>query len=111
MIIETKMDPLHRQVGYSSRPCWRPNWFIVAGGHKKVLSQHKVRTSLTDRTLDSMFPAANPTRMDSDSNAGTVEPSRGSSTSREIKESECYLTSVRKLRQAVLKRKHKRELS
>ena len=54
-----------------------------------------------------MFPIANPIRID-DSNVGAVEPSQGTSASRDIIESDCYLTSVRQLRKTVLKGKHKR---
>ena len=74
---------------------------------KKTSSQHKVRISLQDRTLDSMFPVANPAQIapanDISNNADST------SKSREIKESECYLTSVRDLREAVAKGRHSRE--
>ncbi|EED84901.1 predicted protein [Postia placenta Mad-698-R] len=81
---------------------------------KKVLSQHKVRTSLTDRTLDSMFPVISPSQQPgSDAATGTTnrtaqEATPGTPRVREIKESECFLTSVRDLRQAVLKGRHRR---
>ncbi|KAJ7755378.1 histidine kinase-like ATPase [Mycena maculata] len=72
---------------------------------KKTLSQYKVRTSLQDRTLESMFPVANPMQIEGRSSskgkpADTLK-------SREIKESECFLTSVKKLRQNAIKGKHK----
>ncbi|RDB30347.1 DNA mismatch repair protein Mlh1 [Hypsizygus marmoreus] len=76
---------------------------------KKTLSQHKVRTSLKDRTLDSMFPVANPAQItkSSSSKGQPDEPSPAIIRSRDIKESECFLTSVTKLRQNLHKGKHK----
>ncbi|KAJ7057880.1 histidine kinase-like ATPase [Mycena amicta] len=71
---------------------------------KKTASQYKVRTSLQDRTLDSMFPVLDPTRIqngESSSASSTPRPPR------EIKESDCILSSVKTLRQAVAKGKHK----
>lgn len=103
-----------------------------------VYSHHKVRTSLKDRTLDSMFPVINPSQIDTadrsrDKGKGKAkeivdvdtydpaEDSRGGVTrsgsggkfvgrkaSEEIKESECFLTSVVALRERVKKGKHKR---
>ncbi|TFY56523.1 hypothetical protein EVJ58_g7586 [Rhodofomes roseus] len=84
---------------------------------KKTLSQHKVRTSLQDRTLDSMFPVFSPSqqRPGDDTQSGSGSPNAGSGTPpgtqsgsrvREIKESQCYLTSVRQLRAAVVKGRH-----
>ncbi|KAJ7145341.1 histidine kinase-like ATPase, partial [Mycena crocata] len=70
---------------------------------KKTLSQYKVRTSLQDRTLESMFPVANPTQIDSRGEGKSVQTSK----SREITESECFLTSVKTLRQKALKGKHR----
>ncbi|KAJ7770488.1 histidine kinase-like ATPase [Mycena metata] len=81
----------------------------AAGAPKKTLSQYKVRTSLQDRTLESMFPVANPTRIDSGPSSAKGK-SVDTSKSREIKESECILTSVQKLRQRAIKGKH-RQLS
>ncbi|OCH93343.1 DNA binding protein [Obba rivulosa] len=80
---------------------------------KKTLSHHKVRTSMQDRTLDSMFPVLNSAQQtDKASSSGTaVDMTHSQSTSRpvkEIRESVCYLTSVRQLRQAVIKGKHHR---
>lgn len=79
---------------------------------RKTLSQHKVRTSLQDRTLDSMFPVVNPSQQltnnvvlgdSSADSAAHITPK-----TREIKESECYLTSVCNLRQAINREKHRR---
>ncbi|KAJ7275048.1 histidine kinase-like ATPase [Mycena rebaudengoi] len=72
---------------------------------KKTLSQHKVRTSLQDRTLESMFPVVNPAQIagPSTGKAKTADTSK----SREMKESECFLTSVNTLRQTTIKGKHK----
>ena len=78
---------------------------------RKVYSQHKVRTSTQDRTLDSMFPLAS---QNTPSDLAMAEaPNTPSSTltrGREVKESECLLTSVKDLRKKVQKGKHRREL-
>ncbi|KAJ7151144.1 histidine kinase-like ATPase [Mycena filopes] len=72
---------------------------------KKTLSQYKVRTSLQDRTLESMSPIVNPnTQVDA---AAKGDPSSTSKPRAEIKESECILSSVQKLRQRLVKGKHK----
>ncbi|OBZ78145.1 DNA mismatch repair protein Mlh1 [Grifola frondosa] len=78
---------------------------------KKTLSKNKVRTSLQDRTLDSMFPILAPSQQPGaavpQSNTADYSPSTQPTVKfREIKESQCYLTSVRNLRQAVRKGKH-----
>ncbi|KAJ7207096.1 histidine kinase-like ATPase [Mycena pura] len=72
--------------------------------HKKTLSQYKVRTSLQDRTLESMFPVVNPTKTEGSSDKGK---SAEAFKTREIKESECILSSVQTLRQSVIKGQHK----
>ncbi|KAF8962298.1 DNA mismatch repair protein MutL [Flammula alnicola] len=79
---------------------------------RKVYSQHKVRTSLRDRTLDSMFPVVNQaTQVEaSPSKSPQTTPANTLSKSREIKESQCFLTSVKGLRQMLVKGKH-RQLS
>ncbi|KAG6868636.1 hypothetical protein C0993_012680 [Termitomyces sp. T159_Od127] len=76
---------------------------------KKTLSQHKVRTSLKDRTLDSMFPVTNPAQVMSSSSQGKDQDESSAKTlkSREIKESTCFLTSVLDLRRKILKGKHR----
>ncbi|KAJ3852594.1 histidine kinase-like ATPase [Lentinula lateritia] len=75
-------------------------------GPKKVYSQHKVRTSLQDRTLDSMFPVANPSQIDKGP-AESNPQSQSLPRSRQVKESECFLTSVTTLRNRIVKGKHK----
>ncbi|KAF8340115.1 histidine kinase-like ATPase [Amanita rubescens] len=70
---------------------------------KKVYSHQKVRTSLHDRTLDSMFPVANPAQVELQE-AAVQNPE--TPKTREIKESDCSLTSVKTLRQAFVKDKH-----
>ncbi|KAH7922709.1 DNA mismatch repair protein MutL [Leucogyrophana mollusca] len=70
---------------------------------KKTLSQHKVRTSMKDRTLDSMIPVADPSRVDV---SNVDDPMINVVKTREVKESECYLSSVKELRSHVLKGKH-----
>ncbi|KAJ7637128.1 histidine kinase-like ATPase [Roridomyces roridus] len=82
----------------------------VSAPPKKTLSQYKVRTSLQDRTLDSMFPVVNPTHIDARPGSSSAKgKSMNASTSklRDIQESECYLTSVKTLRQKAAKGKHK----
>ncbi|KAF4581677.1 DNA mismatch repair protein [Pleurotus pulmonarius] len=79
---------------------------------KKIASQHKVRTSLTDRTLDSMFPVVNQATQPSPLLDAKVHDSPATQSPsplkiRDIKESECYLTSVLNLRHALIKGKHK----
>jgi DNA mismatch repair protein MLH1 len=79
---------------------------------KKAMSQHKVRISLQDRTLDSMFPVTNPAQIPGVDNPNTgSDPPQSMSKSRDIRESECYLTSVRDLRDLVTKNKHNRACS
>ncbi|KAI0777761.1 DNA binding protein [Trametes elegans] len=77
---------------------------------RKVYSQHKVRTSLKERTLDSMFPIAHPSQQ-SGSGEGGGEAAGSPRTpptgrDREIKESQCFLKSVKELRSAVHRVKH-----
>lgn len=76
---------------------------------RKTLSQHKVRTSLQDRTLDSMFPVINPAQIGANSvtNGHTDNSSPGILKPLNVKESECFLTSVRTLRQNLVKGKHR----
>lgn len=75
---------------------------------KKILSQHKVRTSGADRTLDSMFL---PTQTQSGDH-GKTDARQGTDVvkerrkTREIQQSTCYLTSVLTLRDNVKKGKH-----
>ncbi|TFK49460.1 DNA mismatch repair protein MutL [Heliocybe sulcata] len=80
---------------------------------KKVYSHHKVRTSTQDRTLDSMFPVLSPAQAPETPNrntqaaSGSTQPIRQAIKLREIKQSECYLTSVQELRKEVEKARHK----
>ncbi|KAF5351213.1 hypothetical protein D9756_008426 [Leucocoprinus leucothites] len=80
---------------------------------KKTYSYQKVRTSLKDRTLDSMFPVRNPTQIQDDGTSGkgkgkaSAEGTPTATKSKEIKESECVLTSVKSLRQNVTKIRHR----
>ncbi|KAG5645503.1 hypothetical protein DXG03_005913 [Asterophora parasitica] len=74
---------------------------------KKTLSQHKVRTSLKDRTLDSMFPIVNPAQVSKSSTHGHQKDFLSTLKSRDVKESECNLTSVVNLRQKTTKGKHR----
>ncbi|KAH9896948.1 DNA mismatch repair protein MutL [Cubamyces lactineus] len=79
---------------------------------RKVYSYQKVRTSLKDRTLDSMFPVTHPSQLkrtdsggDEDNSPRTLE-TPPMVRDREIKESQCFLKSVRDLRNSVTKAKH-----
>ena len=74
---------------------------------KKPYSYHKVRTSLQDQTLDSMFPIANQAQIETPK-LSEATPINTFSRSREIEESHCLLTSVKNLRQSVVKGRHKR---
>ncbi|KAL0571895.1 DNA mismatch repair protein Mlh1 [Marasmius crinis-equi] len=79
-------------------------------GPSKVYSHKKVRTSLQDRTLDSMFPVANPSHITGASGSKTTKsgiPATPVSRYREVKESDCNLTSVNALRRAIIKKRHK----
>ena len=66
----------------------------------KLYSQHKVRTSLHDRTLESMIPVLNPSRSDGD------DVSKKAVGLRDIPESSCDLTSILELRKSVQKSVH-----
>ncbi|KAI0252858.1 DNA mismatch repair protein [Lactifluus subvellereus] len=76
---------------------------------KKILSQHKVRTSGADRTLDSMF-LPTPTQSGEGDNVAArhgVDTVKKRRKTREIPQSTCYLTSVSTLRENVKNAKHK----
>ncbi|KAF9018152.1 hypothetical protein BDZ89DRAFT_1074184 [Hymenopellis radicata] len=77
-----------------------------AESRKKVSSHLKVRTSLKDRTLDSMFPIMNSSQIGGSSRDRETEKAE-TSQSRDIKESECILTSVQTLRKNAIKGKHR----
>jgi len=85
----------------------------VSEQKKKVYSHYKVRTSNQDRTLDSMFPvvnqAAQPERTSSTTQLSGAQPPTTQLKAKEIKESQCFLTSVKGLRQNLLTGKHKRK--
>ena len=55
-----------------------------------------------------MFPISNPSQINVDNASNSIQPSPSMSTykTKEIKESECYLSSVRDLRAAVIKGRH-----
>ncbi|EIW55636.1 DNA mismatch repair protein MutL [Trametes versicolor FP-101664 SS1] len=76
---------------------------------RKVYSQHKIRTSLQERTLDSMFPIAHPSQRTGSGDVDGVVGTPGTPPvlrGKEIKESLCYLKSVKDLRSIVLKQNH-----
>lgn len=76
------------------------------GTVKKVYPKHKVRTSASDRTLESMFPKVSQSQVVFATNGNE---SRVGPRSREIKESVCRLASVQSLRSEVVQAKHPRE--
>jgi len=92
----------------SSTPALPPT---AAPAAKKILSQHKVRTSAADRTLDSMF-LPSPVPSGGTADAATTPRGTGAETvkerrkTKEIVQSTCYLTSVSTLRENVKKAKH-----
>jgi DNA mismatch repair protein MLH1 len=77
-------------------------------GTKKILSQHKVRTSAADRTLDSMFlpPLTQSGELDSTAARPGADAVKERGKIKEILQSTCYLTSVLTLRENVKKAKH-----
>ncbi|KAG7091898.1 hypothetical protein E1B28_008298 [Marasmius oreades] len=84
---------------------------------RKVYSHQKVRTSLQDRTLDSMFPVIDPSQIADLAGSEKTSKSSGvpgtpvtpavASRYREITESDCNLTSVNALRRVLVKKRHK----
>ncbi|KAG8901182.1 DNA mismatch repair protein [Tulasnella sp. 403] len=79
---------------------------------KKPLPHYKVRTSMTDRTLDSMFVQQNPGEVDPflDTPADVEESSGNKGKTRakkDIEEAASSLNSITELRETVLKQKHK----
>ncbi|CAL1709149.1 unnamed protein product [Somion occarium] len=99
-----ELPPEERDSGEGSGPSTP----AIATIPKKTLSKHKVRTSQKDRTLESMFPVLNPSQVVTGRTAEEEdeEPPPAVRLATEIKESECYLSSVRSLREAVGKVKH-----
>ncbi|KAI0795447.1 DNA binding protein [Abortiporus biennis] len=75
---------------------------------KKISSQHKVRNSTKDRTLDSMFPILASQQQKPTQGDPSTPAARTPGRIHEIKESECYLSSVKSLRAEVGKVKHNR---
>lgn len=80
---------------------------------RKVYSYQKVRTSLKDRTLDSMFQVAHPSQRPSvgETQDGSAPPAPSQvpvPKVKEIKESQCFLKSIKTLRAAVAKARHNR---
>ncbi|KAJ8073855.1 DNA mismatch repair protein Mlh1 [Marasmius tenuissimus] len=83
---------------------------IQKTGPRKIYSHQKVRTSLQDRTLDSMFAVVNPSQIagpSGDKSLKTNTPATPVSRYREVKESDCNLTSVNDLRRALVKKRHR----
>lgn len=81
---------------------------------RKTYPNHKVRTSLKDRTLDSMFPVAHPSqKLSNDSTEdGIATPATPPvNKEKDINESQCFLTSIKDLRTAVVCAKHSRQRS
>jgi DNA mismatch repair protein MLH1 len=87
-----------------------PNQSNQAPPKKKTPSHLKVRNSLQDRTLDSMFPIAHPSQIIDVDKASKPSAAQQKTQPRvlnkEIVETQCYLASIASLRQAVLNGKH-----
>ena len=104
------------QSSFSLLPSVYSNIGTPLGGEpRKIYSQHKVRTSMTGRTLDSMFPVVNPGNQVAQSSAAASKADQATPTAtlekaREVHESQCFLTSVISLRAHVAKGKHRRKL-
>ncbi|EJD05496.1 DNA mismatch repair protein MutL [Fomitiporia mediterranea MF3/22] len=92
---------------------------VTTAKQKAVYSKDKVRVSQADRKLDSMFPLINPTtqapstserggdkRKETGSPAESQTPPVRAARVQEIKESQCFLTSVKGLRSDVEKARH-----
>jgi DNA mismatch repair protein MLH1 len=89
----------------------------VAAQMQKVYSQHKVRNSQQDRTLESMFPVVHPATQgvaddsDDEKEAEAIDLEEAEDISKQLKvrdipESACYLSSVVELRQEITSQKH-----
>lgn len=89
----------HQSVKVSQSASLQTDIILTPLVAKKVLSQHKVRTSLQDRTLDSMILVTEPSRTNSNEPATAIRL-------RDIKESSCHLASVIELRRLATKRTH-----
>ncbi|KAF8526511.1 DNA mismatch repair protein MutL [Hysterangium stoloniferum] len=107
-VLEDKERPKERKEGPISEndiaePLYndqsRYTQFALASVQKKIYSYNKVRTSDQDRTIDSMFPTTNPAQ-------ATISKSDKASRMKDIKESDCILTSVRNLRADVIRGRH-----
>ncbi|KIL63542.1 hypothetical protein M378DRAFT_164437 [Amanita muscaria Koide BX008] len=72
----------------------------------KIYSHHKVRTSGQDRTLDSMFPVVNPARVAPPRLASRDADVTPSTQPKDIKESDCSLSSIKSLRHNLVKGRH-----
>lgn len=92
---EERLAPAHRM--FSRHSNHAVTYLPLA---TKLYSQHKVRTSLHDRTLESMIPVLNPSRSDGD------DVSKKVASLRDIHESACDLTSILELRKSVQKSVH-----
>jgi DNA mismatch repair protein MLH1 len=85
---------------------------VAAVVKKKVASQHKVRTSAADRTLDSMFPVVNPAHRVTEEETANEQDDKVTNKARQvsdIKETVCFLASVQRLREATGKTRHQGE--
>jgi DNA mismatch repair protein MLH1 len=93
------MSMLQSHVSHYDRDKLHCTHFLEASSQKKIYSQNKVRTSIQDRTIDSMIPIINPTHATANE---SDEPSR----IKDIKESDCVLSSIRNLRADVARGRH-----
>ncbi|KAF8526507.1 hypothetical protein BU17DRAFT_82595 [Hysterangium stoloniferum] len=94
-ILEYKERPKERKEG----PTSENHVAESASVQKNIYAYNKVHTSDQDRTIDTMFPATNPAQ-------ATISKSDKASRMKDIKESDCVLTSVRNLRADVVRGRH-----
>ena len=102
-------------------------WYLASTSKPKVYAHYKVRTNLKDRTLDSMFPVANPSQLtgtQAEQSRSKLRPSsqmvpaqlaQESATPSDtpnvkIRQSEVFLVSIKNLRQEVENARHNRTL-
>lgn len=99
---EEDEDEEERPASASHRMLFQYSGLVVAYRPlaQKLYPHHKVRTSLHDRTLESMIPVLNPSRSDGD------DVAKKAVGLRDIPESSCDLTSILELRKSVQKSVH-----
>ncbi|THH13620.1 hypothetical protein EW146_g6622 [Bondarzewia mesenterica] len=106
---KTKMKERARQTEEDDRDDGQASTTAATTSNKKkVLSQHKVRTSVADRTLDSMFPVASQSPIPCADGDASPTIAQVREKERVVKESVCYLDSIKRLRKNVIDQTHER---